>query len=57
MHYLDINECNTNNGGCDHYCNNTVGSYYCSCMNNYILEHDNHICTGKNYPLMCSFLT
>ena len=54
IHCLDINECNTKNGGCDHYCNNTVGSYYCYCMNNNFLEYDNHTCVGKNNYLICS---
>ena len=34
---LDINECAVNNGGCDHLCKNTIGSYTCSCHNGYRL--------------------
>ena len=26
---VDVNECETLNGGCDHQCNNTVGSFHC----------------------------
>ena len=26
---VDINECNTNNGGCNEICINTNGGYYC----------------------------
>ncbi|CAH1238872.1 SCUBE3 [Branchiostoma lanceolatum] len=33
----DVNECSSNNGGCDHYCDDTVGSYYCSCRPGYQL--------------------
>uniref|UniRef100_A0A8L0DPD0 Growth arrest-specific protein 6 n=1 Tax=Oncorhynchus mykiss TaxID=8022 RepID=A0A8L0DPD0_ONCMY len=33
----DVNECNKRNGGCDHECNNTMGSYHCSCRRGYML--------------------
>ena len=32
--------------GCSQRCNNTVGSYFCTCMDGYELESDNHTCTG-----------
>ena len=44
--YLDINECNVLNGGCSHYCNNTDGSYYCSCPVGFELV-DEELCKGK----------
>ena len=44
--YLDIDECNVLNGGCSHYCNNTDGSYYCSCPVGYELV-DQQLCKGK----------
>ncbi|XP_064613090.1 signal peptide, CUB and EGF-like domain-containing protein 2 [Liolophura sinensis] len=31
----DVNECNTNNGGCSQTCTNTHGSYRCSCEPGY----------------------
>jgi len=34
----DINECNVNNGGCNHGCTNTVGSFRCVCRGGYRLE-------------------
>ncbi|XP_035249963.1 growth arrest-specific protein 6 [Anguilla anguilla] len=40
----DINECDKNNGGCEHECNNTVGSYRCFCRPGYELFH-RHACT------------
>ena len=43
----EINECNNNNGGCEHSCHNTNGSYYCSCNTSYIINSDNHHCDGK----------
>ena len=44
--YLDINECSTSNGGCEQTCQNTQGSYQCSCWNGYSLDADKHNCTG-----------
>ena len=35
--YTDINECLDGNGGCEHNCTNTDGSYLCSCRNGYDL--------------------
>uniref|UniRef100_A0A667YKR7 Growth arrest-specific 6 n=1 Tax=Myripristis murdjan TaxID=586833 RepID=A0A667YKR7_9TELE len=39
----DVNECSKRNGGCDHECNNTMGSYRCSCHQGYTLVA-RHIC-------------
>jgi len=44
---IDINECQTDNGGCAQTCNNTVGSYQCSCRDGYELTSDGYNCTGK----------
>ena len=35
--FIDIDECISDNGGCDLNCTNTDGSYYCSCNDGYIL--------------------
>nr|XP_039271172.1 sushi, von Willebrand factor type A, EGF and pentraxin domain-containing protein 1-like [Styela clava] len=47
----DKNECieldkegNPTNGGCEHYCVNTVGSYECQCDENYQLNSDGKTC-------------
>ena len=34
---LDIDECATDNGGCDGNCTNTVGSYTCGCDEGFVL--------------------
>ena len=46
LYHLDINECTTNNGGCAHYCTNTLGNYSCFCDSGYTLNIDGHNCTG-----------
>ncbi|CAH1238889.1 EYS [Branchiostoma lanceolatum] len=33
--FCDYNECSRNNGGCEHNCRNTVGSYRCTCRAGY----------------------
>lgn len=40
----DIDECTINNGGCQHECRNTIGSYLCSCHNGYMLSDNGHDC-------------
>ena len=47
---VDVNECNatTDHGGCDHYCNNINGGYYCSCLSGYRLNSTNNkSCEGR----------
>ena len=43
---VDIDECAVENGGCDHTCHNTSGSYYCTCNEGYLLLEDKKGCTG-----------
>ncbi|XP_017467275.1 PREDICTED: uncharacterized protein LOC108359767 isoform X1 [Rhagoletis zephyria] len=42
--FTDIDECSTNNGGCQHECRNTIGSYMCFCHNGYSLHENGHDC-------------
>ena len=44
---IDIDECTTDNGGCEHNCSNTEGSYYCYCQSGYSLMIDGRNCTGR----------
>lgn len=44
----DIDECRLNNGGCDHVCRNTVGSFECSCKKGYKLLTNERTCQGKS---------
>ena len=45
--YPDVDECLSDNGGCDHSCTDSDGSYTCSCNNGYQLNSDGHKCDGK----------
>ena len=45
----DIDECVESNGGCQHVCNNSVGSYRCLCDNGYSLGENKHSCEGNIY--------
>ncbi|KAH8307687.1 hypothetical protein KR044_008974 [Drosophila immigrans] len=42
--FTDIDECAVNNGGCQHECRNTIGSYMCFCHNGYSLHENGHDC-------------
>ena len=44
--FIDIDECNEDNGGCEQICNNTIGSYECSCRDGYELDSNGMNCTG-----------
>lgn len=39
-----MDECAINNGGCQHECHNTLGSYECSCHNGFTLHSNKHDC-------------
>ncbi len=43
-YFIDVNECSTGNGGCEHVCTNTIGSFSCSCDNGFTLAGDGKSC-------------
>lgn len=47
----DVDECVERPDICSHHCNNTLGSFQCSCSHGYVLEPDGHSCkiTGGVY--------
>uniref|UniRef100_A0A8C7JZQ8 Metalloendopeptidase n=1 Tax=Oncorhynchus kisutch TaxID=8019 RepID=A0A8C7JZQ8_ONCKI len=42
--FSDKDECSKDNGGCQHDCINTVGSYVCQCRHGFILHENKHDC-------------
>ena len=44
---IDINECDTSNGGCNQTCDNTIGSFKCGCYPGYEMNDDGLICKGR----------
>lgn len=52
----DCNECNVGNGGCDHLCRNSMGSYKCECLPGYKRNPGNKTkcaaitCATSNWP-------
>ncbi|CAH1989044.1 unnamed protein product [Acanthoscelides obtectus] len=44
----DINECDTDNGGCSHHCRNFPGSSKCSCPKGYRISSDGRTCEDIN---------
>ena len=47
MIFVDINECSSLNGRCDHICDNTDGGHECSCRDGYQLLDDGNTCESK----------
>ena len=45
--FSDINECDDDTDDCEQICTNTEGSFYCSCMNGFILDDNGKNCTGE----------
>lgn len=43
----DRNECGLANGGCEHVCTNTDGSYDCSCNSGFQLGSNGRTCKGE----------
>lgn len=43
---LDVDECATNDGGCLHGCENSIGSFVCNCPIGLVSSAGNH-CIGR----------
>jgi len=49
----DLNECRVfYNGGCQHNCVNTIGSYFCTCDRGFFLSKDGQSCEGAASSLL-----
>ena len=47
LYVIDIDECTSGTARCSQVCNNTEGSYICSCDPGYQLNADGLQCNGK----------
>ena len=43
-----VNECESDNGGCDQICTDTLRSFSCNCSDGYLLDEDDRSCIGKH---------
>lgn len=50
--FPDTNECSKRNGGCQHTCYNTPGSYYCGCPAGLRITNDLRSCEDVNECLL-----
>lgn len=46
--HVDVDECKFNNGGCQHTCVNTMGSYECRCKEGFFLSDNQHTCIHRS---------
>lgn len=44
IYLTDVDECSENNGGCQHECRNTLGSFQCFCHNGFTLHENGKDC-------------
>ena len=51
-----MNECDTENGGCAHSCNNYEGGRNCSCNAGYTLSQNRKDCDGKQTQYMYIYI-
>ena len=52
----DIDECARGSDGCQHKCNNSDGSFICSCNAGYALNPDGQYCTGECYTYIVWYM-
>uniref|UniRef100_A0A8C5FTN4 Signal peptide, CUB domain, EGF-like 2 n=1 Tax=Gadus morhua TaxID=8049 RepID=A0A8C5FTN4_GADMO len=45
--FCHIDECELHNGGCEHFCKNTIGRFECHCQPGYKLHWNKKDCIGK----------
>ncbi|KRT83831.1 EGF-like domain containing protein, partial [Oryctes borbonicus] len=55
--FTDRDECAINNGGCQHECINTLGSYMCACHNGFTLHENQRDCKegGCKYEISAPY--
>ena len=51
-----VNECATNNGGCQHVCTDLENGFQCSCNSGFSLGTDGVSCAGRLKSFRISFI-
>lgn len=46
--HTDVDECGVDSNPCDQICDNTEGSFLCSCNTGYELQENGQTCLGNN---------
>ena len=46
---VDVDECSEGTNECTQNCNNTIGSYVCSCNDGFIIDVDRRTCDGEHF--------
>ena len=44
--HADVNECTAETHQCQQVCQNTIGSYMCTCNSGFVLDGDGRTCRG-----------
>ena len=45
----DVDECSEETDECTQNCDNTIGSYVCSCNDGFIIDVDRRTCDGEHF--------
>ena len=45
----DVDECSEGTDECTQNCDNTIGSYVCSCNDGFIIDVDRRTCDGEHF--------
>lgn len=56
MSFADVDECEINNGGCEHTCTNQPGSFTCHCPTGLQLSSNGKTCVGKVQEFILNFI-
>ena len=54
--HVDVDECSDGTHQCMQNCNNTLGSYVCTCDSGFIIDADARTCDGKHSNHPCILL-
>ena len=56
MFCIIVNECEVDNGGCEHLCMDQPKSFSCGCRSGYTLDSNGRNCTGEYLVVLNTLL-